>query len=196
MRLAPPASCIFAKKKTMKKTITVFGLIAGVILASFLFATVPFMKNMDADSMTTSMFINYTVQILTFSLIFFAIRQYRDKHNNGLISFGKAFRIGLWISLIGSAFYVVTWAIIYNTMIPDFMDIMGAAQVEAAIEKGASATEVSDIRQQIADGKEMYSTWYGFAGITLLEIFPTGFVVSIVSALVLKRKQKATMQTA
>jgi len=196
MRHALPATCIFAKNKTMKKTVIVFGLTAGVILSIFLFATVPFMKHMDADSMTTSMFINYTVQILTFSLIFFAIRQYRDKYNNRLISFGRAFRIGLWISLIGSAFYVITWAIIYNTMIPDFMDIMGTAQVDAAIKKGASAIEIADIRQQIADGKALYSTWYGFVGITLLEIFPTGLVVSIIAALALKRKKKAAMQTA
>jgi hypothetical protein len=67
---------------------------------------------------------------------------------------------------------------------------MGTAQVDAAIKKGASASEIADIRQQIADGKALYSTWYGFAGITLLEIFPTGLVVSIISALALKRKQR------
>jgi hypothetical protein len=185
-------ACIFVQNKTMKKTITVFGLIAGVILSVFLFASAPLMKHMDADSMATSMFINYTVQLLTFSLIFFAVRQYRDKYNNGAISFGRAFSIGIWISLIGSAFYVITWAIIYNFIVPDFMDTMCAAQVNSAIKSGASSTEIAEIRQQIADGKQMYSTWYGFAGITLLEIFPTGLIVSLVSALVLKRNRKAT----
>ncbi|MHA4844103.1 DUF4199 domain-containing protein [Flavitalea antarctica] len=174
----------------MKKTITVFGLIAGGILSVFLFASAPFMKHVDADSMTTSMFINYTVQLLTFSLIFFAVRQYRENYNNGAISFARAFKIGLWISLIGSAFYVVTWAIIYNFVVPDFMDTMCAAQVESAIKNGASASEIAAIRQQIADGKEMYSTWYGFAAITMLEIFPTGLLVSLVSALILRRNRK------
>jgi hypothetical protein len=185
-----PIAFIFVQNKTMKKTITVFGLIAGVIMSVFLFASAPFMKHMDADSMATSMFINYTVQLLTFSLIFFAVRQFRDNYNNGAISFGRAFRIGLWISLIGSAFYVVTWAIIYNFIVPDFMDTMCAAQVESAIKKGASSTEIAAIRQQIADGKLMYSTWYGFAGITFLEIFPTGLIVSLVSALILRRKPR------
>jgi hypothetical protein len=184
---------IFVQNKTMKRTITVFGLIAGVILSIFLLASAPFMKHVDADSMATSMFVNYTVQFLTFSLIFFAVRQYRDNHNSGTISFGRGFRIGLWISLIGSAFYVLTWAVIYNFVVPDFMDTMCAAQVEAAVKKGASSAEISEIRQQIADGKLIYSTWYGFAGVTLLEIFPTGLIVSLVSALVLRRNRKVTV---
>lgn len=174
----------------MKKTILVFGLIAGVILSVFLFASAPFMQHVDADSMATSMFINYTVQLLTFSLIFFAVRQYRNNYNNGIISFGRAFSIGLWISLIGSVFYIATWAIIYNFIVPDFMDTMCAAQIDAAVKNGASTTEIAAIRQQIADGKAMYSTWYGFAGVTFLEIFPTGLLVSLVSALVLKRSRK------
>jgi hypothetical protein len=190
MRPLSAGTCIFVQNKTMKKTITVFGLIAGAILSIFLFASAPFMKHMDTDSMATSMFVNYTVQFLTFSLIFFAVRQYRDNYNNGTISFGRGFRIGLWISLIGSAFYVVTWAIIYNFIVPDFMDMMCKAQLDGAIRNGASSTELAEIRQQIADGKKMYSTWYGFAGITLLEIFPTGLLVSLVSALILKRKNK------
>lgn len=180
----------------MKRTITVFGLIAGVILAAFLFISMPMMDHADPDSLAISMFVNYTVQFLTFSLIFFAIRQYRDKYNNGIITFGKGFRIGLGISLIGSLFYILAWAIIYTTILPDFMDTYGRVMTEAAIKKGASAAEIAEIQQEVADGKAMYSTWYGFAGITLMEIFPTGLIVSLISALILKRNGKKAVQMA
>jgi hypothetical protein len=173
----------------MKKTIAVFGLIAGVILAIFICLMVPFMKHMEGDSMMTSMFVGYTVQLLAFSMIFFAVKSYRDKYNGGVISFGKAFQIGILISLIGSAFYVITWAIIYNTLLPNFMDTWGAAQITGAMKRGASAAEIAKIKEQIAQGKEMYSTWWGFAGITLFEIFPTGLLVTLISALILKRKR-------
>ena len=176
----------------MKRVVLVFGLIAGIILSVFILVSVPFMKNMTAESMGTSMFVGYAVQLLCFSLIFFAIKQYRDKYNNGIISFGKAFRTGLWISLIGSAFYVITWALVYNFMIPDFMDIWEKCQLEAAMNKGASTQEIADIKQQVADGKEMYSTWWGFTGFTLLEILPTGLLVSIIAALILKRKRRVS----
>ena len=168
----------------------VFGLIAGIILSAFIVISIPFMKHMTAESVTTSMFIGYTVQFLTFSLIFFAIRQYRDKYNGGVISFGRAFRTGLWISLIGAAFYVVTWAIVYHTALPDYIDTWGAAQVQGAEKRGASAQEIAEIKQEIADGKAMYSTWYGFIGFTLMEILPTGLIVTLISALILKRKHR------
>jgi hypothetical protein len=174
----------------MKRTVWVFGIIAGVILSVVIVVSVPFMRDMTAESASTNMFVGYAVQLLTFSLIFFAVKQYRDKHNGGLISFGKAFRIGLWISLIGAAFYVITWAIVYNTMLPNFMDIWGNAEVERAIKSGASAEKIADIRQQVADGKELYSTWWGFIGFTLFEILPTGLLVSLICALVLKRKRR------
>ena len=174
----------------MKRTVLVFGIIAGIILSVVIVVSVPFMRNMTAESAATNMFVGYAVQLLTFSLIFFAVKQYRDKHNDGLISFGKAFRIGLWISLIGAAFYVITWAIVYHTMIPDFMDIWGASEIERATKNGASAQEIADIRQQVADGKEMYSKWWGFIGFTLFEILPTGLLVSVISALILKRKRR------
>ena len=182
--------------KHMKKTVTVFGLISGVVLAIFICMMVPFMKHMEGDSMMTSMFIGYTVQLLAFSMIFFAIKNYRDKYNDGVISFGKAFQIGILISLIGSAFYVITWAIIYNTLLPDFMDTWGAAQITGAMKRGASAEEIVTIKKQIAQGKEAYSTWWGFTGITLFEIFPTGLVVTLISSLILKRKQRKEVRLA
>jgi len=180
----------------MKRTITTFGLIAGIILSIFLFVSIPFMKHMTAESAATSMFIGYTVQLLTFSLIFFAIRQFRDKHQGGVISFGKAFRIGLWISLIGSAFYVVSWAIIYNAFLPNYMDVWSASQIQEAVKRGAPAAEIAEINEQVAMGKEMYSTWWGFAGITLIEILPTGLLVTLISALLLKRKRANSAQLA
>jgi hypothetical protein len=168
----------------------VFGLIAGIILSAFIVVSIPFMKHMTPESVTTSMFVGYTVQFLTFSLIFFAIKQYRDKYNGGVISFGRAFRTGLWISLIGSAFYVITWAIVYNTVMPDYLDTWGAAQVQGAVKRGASAQEIADIQKEIADGKAIYSTWWGFIGFTFLEILPTGIIVTLISSLILKRKQR------
>jgi len=180
----------------MKRTIAVFGVIAGIILATFISIAMPYSEHASSDSMATSMFVGYTVQLLAFSMIFFAIRNYRDKYNGGVISFGKAFGIGLWISLIGSAFYVIAWAIVYHTVMPDFMDTWGAAQVQSAVARGASAKEIAKIEQQVAQGKEMYSTWWGFAGITLMEIFPTGLIVTLISAPILKRKEKKEVRLA
>ncbi len=173
----------------MKKTILVYGLIAGIILAAFICISMPAMKDMSSGSALTSMFVGYTVQLLAFSLIFFAIRSYREKYNSGVISFSKAFSIGLWISLIGSAFYVIAWALVFHYVMPDFFDKWSALQLEAAAKSGAGPDQIAKLKLQMEESKRIYETWWGFTGMTLFEILPTGILVTLISAGILKRRQ-------
>jgi hypothetical protein len=60
----------------MKKTILTFGLISGGIMAVMMFATLPFTDS--AWLQSHSMFIGYTTMVLSFMLVFFGIRSYRE----------------------------------------------------------------------------------------------------------------------
>jgi hypothetical protein len=71
------------------------------------------------------MLIGYASMLIAFSLVFVGIRNYRDKFNEGVISFGKAFKIGIMIVLIASTMYVVAWLIDYFFFIPDFFNRIG-----------------------------------------------------------------------
>jgi len=51
--------------------------------------------------------------IIAFSMVFVGVKSFRDKYNGGTINFGKAFKIGLFISLIASTIYVISWLINY-----------------------------------------------------------------------------------
>lgn len=101
----------------MKKNVIVFGLIAGVI-ASVLMVISMARCSSDAN-FEHSMLIGYASMVLAFAFIFVGIKNYRDKYNNGSITFGKAFKTGLYISLIASTMYVITWLIDYYVFIPD-----------------------------------------------------------------------------
>ncbi len=178
----------------MKKTITVFGLISGLVLAIFL-ALVTITMKADTNSMTTSMYFGYAMMLVAFSVIFVAIKNYRDRHLGGSISFGKAFQIGLGITLIASAFYVITWMILYQTVVPDFMDKYIAMELEQMRKAGKTAAEIQKHTDEMNSMKDMYSTWYGRAGLTFMEIFPVGLVISLIAAAIMKRKKKQ-LQTA
>src|SRR4051812_26907977 len=98
----------------MKKNIIVYGIIAGIVVSFLMLFTVNYIShckgNIDYDS---SMLIGYAAMLIAFSLVFVGIRNYRDKYNEGVISFGKAFKVGSMIVLIASSIYVVAWLVDY-----------------------------------------------------------------------------------
>ncbi|KQB99033.1 DUF4199 domain-containing protein [Pedobacter sp. Hv1] len=171
----------------MKKNVLIFGLLSGLIASSMLIvAAVQCYNNKDFSG---NMVMGFTLMILAFSFIFVGIKNYRDKFNNGVISFGKAFKIGISIALIASTVYVVTWLIAYYGFIPDFMDKYAAHVIDQARAAGKSTVEINKAIAEMADYKEMYKTPIGVILLTYMEILPVGLVITLISALILKRKQ-------
>ena len=107
----------------MKKIVWVSGLISGLIVSSLM--AISIVRCYNGANYEGSMLIGYASMLAAFSLIFVGIKNYRDKYNNGIISFGKAFKIGLFIALIASTMYVITWLICYYFFIPDFLKNTG-----------------------------------------------------------------------
>lgn len=170
----------------MRKIITTYGLIAGIIVSTWMVISMAIgCQHMDSN---WGMFFGFTGMIIAFSFIFVAVKNYRDKINGGSVSFGKAFQIGLWISLIASTFYVVAWAIDYHLFMPHFMDEYAVEAVEKLKKSGASAAEIDATAKEMAWFREMYKNPLFFAGITYSEILPVGVLISAVTALILKRR--------
>jgi len=72
------------------------------------------------DMEDTSRLYGYSCMTIALSTIFFAVKQYRDKYDNGLINFGKALMIGLGITLIATLIYIIAWEIYFNNIGYDF----------------------------------------------------------------------------
>jgi len=170
----------------MKKNVIVFGLIAGVI-ASVLMVISMARCSSDAN-FEHSMLIGYASMVVAFSFIFVGIKNYRDKYNNGLITFGKAFKTGLYISLIASTMYVITWLVDYYVFIPDFMDKYVAHMLKEAKDSGASAAELAKQAKELAHNQQLYKNPIMVVLFTYMEILPVGILVSLIAALILKRK--------
>lgn len=173
----------------MKKNIIVCGLIGGTFLAVFMLVTISACyKNEDFEG---NMWLGYSSMILAFSLIFVGVKNFRDKFNSGLVSFGQAFKIGLFISLIASSMYVIAWLIDYYLFMPDFMDKYGAHVIRQATKEGATAAELSEKVSEVAKMTEMYKSPVMVVLITYTEVLPIGLIISLISALILKRKSVA-----
>jgi hypothetical protein len=170
----------------MKKVVLVYGIIAGLIVAAMMaFSTGYYCAKGDFES---GMIYGYSAMIIAFSMIFVGVKSFRDKYNGGIINFGKAFKIGLFISLIASTIYMVSWLINYYFFVPDFMDKYAAAMLAKAQSSGMSADKLAKETADMAQMKEWYKNPLFVILMTYVEILPVGLVVSLISALVLKRK--------
>ena len=178
----------------MKKNVLVFGLISGLVVSTIMsISMLTINNNPQIELGNTSMIVGYLSMLVAFSLIYVAVKNFRDKQNNGTISFGKAFGMGLLITLIGSTIYVIVWAFIYNVYMPDFMDKYWA-QMQKAAQASGSAAEIQETTAEMVKYKELYKNPFFFTLITYAEIVPVGLLVSLITALILKRKNKPKVE--
>ena len=172
----------------MKKTILTFGLISGAISSVMMVASMPFAHKI---GYSLALVLGYTTIVLSFLLVYFGIRSYRDNVSGGQITFSKAFTVGLSITLISCIIYVVSWEIIYFNFMHNFMDEYGAMMVEKLKASGASAAAVQAKVQEMKTLKEQYENPFFNAAMTFIEPFPVGLVITLVSAAILRKKPQA-----
>jgi Protein of unknown function (DUF4199) len=167
----------------MKRVVVKFGLISGAILAGAMAASVPLWK-----SGVHSEVIGYTTMILAFVMIFAGIRSYREREGGGAITFGKALQVGILIALIASVMYVAAWEIISWRFFPDFAERYAADIVAKMRASGASAAAIAAKQKEMADFARKYRNPLIKIGMTFLEVFPVGLIVTIISAAILRKK--------
>ncbi|WP_130734365.1 DUF4199 domain-containing protein [Flavobacterium sp. J27] len=171
----------------MKKNIIIFGLIAGIVVS----VPMLFLTSTDSVDFEKGMLIGYSSMLIAFSLVYVGIKNYRDKYNNGTISFGKAFKIGSIIVLIASTMYVVTWLINFFYFVPDFTEKYAEHMINGLKQNGASVMEIEQKTKEMAEFSTMYKNPFFNAMITYTEILPVGFLVTLISSFILKRKSIA-----
>ena len=176
----------------MRKTILTFGLISGAVSALMMAITIPFTERIGFDKGAV---IGYTGIVLSFLLVYFGIRSYRDQVGKGYITFSKAFVVGLGITVISCMFYVAAWEVIYFNFMPDFTEKYSAHVIESARAAGASDAAILKKQQEMKDFKEMYANPFYNVAMTFVEPFPVGLLITLISAAVLK-KNPALAQSA
>lgn len=174
----------------MKKIVLRFGLASGIILAAASAVLIPLCMN-GTIQFENSETLGYASMVLSFLMVFFGIRSYRENVAGGAITFGKAFQVGILITLVTCAIYVITWEITYFNFVPDFLDKYAAVSLEKMQAKGESAEAIQKATQRMATMAKYYDNVFFNSAITFMEIFPVGLIVTLVSAAILRRKPVA-----
>jgi len=171
----------------MKKVILTFGLIAGTILAALMVGMVPVCYSGTVD-LDKSELVGYTSMVLAFVMVFVGIRSYRENNGGGAITFGRAFKVGILITLIACAMYVVAWEITYFNFVPDFGEKYAAHVIREMQTKGATAAAIAAKQQELIAFQKMYKNPLINVAFTLLEVFPVGLIVTLISAAILRKR--------
>jgi hypothetical protein len=153
----------------MKHTVIkygIYGLLVGVII--FTLHLTLGIGNLDYS---TNEILGYVSIFLSLSFVFFGIKHYRDRVNNGKVSLGKAIAIGVLISvLVGSGIAIADF--IYTKFIdPSFF----SNYEKMLIEQGKEDEII-----------EMTSATAALFMLVLVTII--GFIISLISGLILQRK--------
>lgn len=169
----------------MKRTVLVFGLIGGVVISVLELGALPFATKIGFDK---AEFVGYTAMVLSFLMVFFGIRSYRENVGGGAISLGRALAVGALITLITSVFYVVTWEIMYFTLLPNHINEYATYMVEKLRSSGASQQVIDAQLQQMKQLKQMMDNPFINAALSFTEPLPVGLIITLISSLILRKK--------
>lgn len=164
----------------MQNTIIKNGIFGGII-AAIVMGTMTFYMKANPGQEPNAVF-GFIGIILAFTFVILGIKKERENHN-GSITFGKAFMTGLYISLIISTFYVVAWLIIYYNFFPDFME-----KYSEMVLKNTKPEELAAKTIEVNQMSEWYKNPLMIIALTYMEILPMGILVSLIAALLLKKK--------
>ncbi len=171
----------------MRKVVLTFGLIGGGVLAAMMLTTIPFQDQIGFDR---GAIIGYTTMVLAFLMVYFGVRSYRDNVAGGTLTFGQAFKVGILITAVITVCYVVTWEVMFYTLMPDFGEKYAAFALEKARLAGASEAQIATQAKELSDFMTMYKNPLVNIAFSFLEPLPVGVVFTLVTAGVLGRKRR------
>ncbi|MEL6875184.1 MAG: DUF4199 domain-containing protein [Pseudomonadota bacterium] len=167
----------------MARTAFVYGIVSGtIVILSMLLGIV----TSDGEGFWSSELFGYLIMLIALSMIFVGIKRHRDQELGGVIRFLPAFGLGLAISAIAAVMYVFVWEMYLLSSDYAFIHQYAAGVIENAKASGVTGDALDQV---IADTNQMTENygkpWYRWP-ITFLEIFPVGFLISLVSAALLR----------
>ena len=166
----------------MRKLIWTYGISAGLIVSLNLFLGVP--AEGEALSFEGGEIRGFISMALAFALIFLAVKKISNRFYEGRMSFAKSFVSGLYITLVASVLYVISWEFIVANYIPNFADQYLEYRQTKLLASGADTQAIEKILDFEKANMEMYksNTFYRLIT-TFSEIFPIGFLVSLLAGL-------------
>ena len=165
----------------MKKIILVYGIISGAVIVASMIVGFTVLGS-DTEGMQFSEILGYTFMIIALSVIFIGIKKYRDDDLGGVIIFKTAMLLGLGISLVAGAAYVISWEVYLEITDHAFINDYTEHIIKEAKQDGMDGAEFAALVDQMNETKVNYARPMYRIPLTFLEIFPVGLLISLIAA--------------
>jgi Protein of unknown function (DUF4199) len=175
----------------MKQIVFRYGLYATLVIVGL--GMVDFFIVSKYASLAFQEVTGYLTMLLSMIFVFMGIRHYRDRVNGGSLSFVQGLKIGILIVLIPSVFFGL-FDILYTEVIkPDWLDTYYAAYMER-IKASTPPEKLARALEKANREKEIFANpVYQFL-LMSATVFIIGLMVTIISALTLRRKPAIQLQ--
>lgn len=170
----------------MLRTILVYGAVSGLVAIVSVIASIAlgagesYQENLE--------WLGYLIMLVALSMIFVAIKQYRDRELGGIITFGKAFLVGIGIAALAGVVYTIVWEIYLAMTDYTFIHEYTQSLLARKQASGVSGAELQALQVDAAMMVEHYANPLFRLPITFLEIFPVGFLIALLSAAILRKR--------
>ncbi len=168
----------------MKKQILIYGVVGGMI--SWIWFIIAGIGGEACFNNSLGYIFGYATILLSMTFVFFGVRAYRNNVKGGFISFGRALGVALLITLASGLMYTIGWMVIQSLMIPDFYDRYAEMVTQQLKASGASAEEIAAQQGNFA----MFDNPFLKFIFTFLEPLPVGILVSLITAIIVRKKNK------
>ncbi|MBN8570352.1 MAG: DUF4199 domain-containing protein [Ignavibacteria bacterium] len=166
-----------------------YGSIAGIIMAVIFFIPFVLFKGQDLyNFFLVGEIIGYSTMILSLLFVFFGIRSYRDVELGGVITFGKAFITGLFITLIASIIFGIFTILLYTVISPNLGNEMIEFYKRSIVESGQAKDIIDAQISEMESNRGLYNNAAFNGFLMFATVFLIGAVVALISSFILKRK--------
>lgn len=171
----------------MRKIVFKYGVIAGGLMIAVMLA--PFYLQ-DAEEMTANMrlgeIVGYAVMIVAMGLVFFAVREHRDRNLGGVMPFRTGLLTGLAVTAVAATLVGLATTAGTVWIGPERTHEFMLAYVEYSLGADAPPEAVAAAIKEYEASKALWlNPWFqGF--VMFATVVPIGLVMSLVSAAVLR----------
>ena len=176
----------------MKMHILRFGLYgaAGMVLAGiFMRLTLdPTAEDMGGQSLA----VGYGILAAVFVVVPLGIRSFAADPDAGTVSYGRALLCGIGIALIASFAYAAMWELNFQTKFPDFYERYADMRIADAQKQGMSGAALEELATSARKDATLFANFFPrFPFTMLMESFPMGLLLALISAFIYRHKKGA-----